>query len=119
MMRLAQDRDGIAKMFDPLPRHMPQLPQNNYLFERVEVKGHDTEGSRASSRMDGQSPLPASAKDKPVTATPNSNVKERLRSLQRVWTAMTKFLASQCGNGRTVDLPLAGKFKKVNKASED
>ena len=31
---------------------------------------------------------------------------------------MTKFLASQCGNGRTVDLPLAGKFKKVKQEAK-
>ena len=31
---------------------------------------------------------------------------------------MTKFLASQCKNGRTVDLPLAGKFK-MRKADGD
>jgi len=39
--------------------------------------------------------------------------KERIRGLQKIWTALTKFIASQCGNGRTVDLPLAGKFKKL------
>jgi len=32
--------------------------------------------------------------------------------MQRVWSAMSKFIASQTANGRTVDLPLAGKFKK-------
>ena len=48
----------------------------------------------------------------PLLATPQSVVKERLRSMQRVWSAMTKFISSQCANGRTVDLPLAGKFKR-------
>ena len=38
--------------------------------------------------------------------------------MQRVWTAMTKFVASQCSNSRTVDIPLAGKFKRL-KTGED
>ena len=38
--------------------------------------------------------------------------------MQRVWGAMTKYITSQCDNGRTVDLPLAGRFKR-QKASED
>ena len=45
-------------------------------------------------------------------------IKERLRSMQRIWAAMTKFVASQCDSGRTVDLPLAGKFKRL-KSAED
>ena len=111
-------------MFDPAPRRPPQISQNNYLFEKVEVRANDSE-SRGSSVRDGQSPLPASAsntKDKPfMTRQPTSstNVKERLRSLQRVWTAMTKFVASQTGSGRTVDLPLAGKFKKIKRTEDE
>ena len=31
---------------------------------------------------------------------------------------MTKFVASQTGSGRTVDLPLAGKFKKIKRTEE-
>ena len=49
MMKLAQDKDGVAKMFDPAPRHVPQLPQNNYLFEKVEIRTNDSE-SRQSVR---------------------------------------------------------------------
>lgn len=47
-----------------------------------------------------------------LKSTPQSAVKERLKQMQRVWSAMTKFISSQCANGRTVDLPLAGKFKR-------
>ena len=45
---------------------------------------------------------------------PPTFVKERLRAMQRLWSAMTKFVSSQCAQGRTVDLPLAGKFKRIN-----
>lgn len=78
-------------MFDPAPRFVPELARNNYLFDRVEVTGSEPE-SRASNR---DSVLPSSKTHDPaVNSTPTSNVKERLRSLQRIWTAMTKFIAS-------------------------
>ena len=32
---------------------------------------------------------------------------------------MTKFVASQTGSGRTVDLPLAGKFKKIKRTEDE
>ena len=43
--------------------------------------------------------------------------KERLKALQKVWIAVTKFIASQCEKGRVVDVPFAGKFKKVRDSS--
>ena len=39
--------------------------------------------------------------------------------MQRVWAAATKFISSQCANGRTVDLPLAGKFKKQSSSNKE
>ena len=36
-----------------------------------------------------------------------------MQALQKVWIAVTKFIASQTEKGRTVDVPFAGKFKKV------
>ena len=43
--------------------------------------------------------------------------KERLKALQKVWIAVTKFIASQCEKGRIVDVPFAGKFKRVKDSS--
>ena len=37
--------------------------------------------------------------------------KEKLKTLQKVWIAVTKFILSQCEKGRIVDVPFAGKFK--------
>ena len=113
MMKLAQEKDGIAKMFDPAPRYIPELPRNNYLFDKVEVNGSESE-----SRQGNREP-PSRAGNFTADGTPSSNVKERLRQLQRIWAAMTKFIASQTGSGRTVDLPLAGKFRKMKENSEE
>lgn len=49
MMKLAQETNGIAKMFDPASRFIPQLPQNNYIFDKVEVTGSESE-SRQGNR---------------------------------------------------------------------
>ena len=43
--------------------------------------------------------------------------KERLKTLQKVWIAVTKFIASQCEKDRVVDLPFAGKFRKIRDSS--
>ena len=37
--------------------------------------------------------------------------------MQKVWIAVTKFIANQCEKGRVVDVPFAGKFKKVKDAN--
>ena len=39
--------------------------------------------------------------------------------MQRLWSATTKFISNQCANGRTVDLPLAGKFKPIKEESNN
>ena len=44
--------------------------------------------------------------------------KERFKALQKLWIAVTKYIASQAEKGRVVDLPFAGKFKKVNDVPE-
>ena len=44
--------------------------------------------------------------------------KERFKALQKLWIAVTKYIASQAEKGRVVDLPFAGKFKKVNEVPE-
>lgn len=36
-----------------------------------------------------------------------------MREINKVWVAIGKFIKAQCDNGKCVDLPLAGKFKKV------
>lgn len=87
---------------------LPDLPVNHHL-KKSEVTDHPQFA-------------PNSVTDKPLGAAVerfgkmNSQqllAKERVRQLQKVWTAMTKFIASQCANGKTVDLPLAGKFRKI------
>ena len=45
--------------------------------------------------------------------------KDKLKALQKVWIAVTKFIANQCEKGRTVDVPFAGKFKKTRESSND
>ena len=45
--------------------------------------------------------------------------KDRMRSYQRVWTAVTKYLVNQCNQGKCVDLPLVGKFRKLNGSDGD
>ena len=44
--------------------------------------------------------------------------KERFKALQKLWIALTKYIASQAEKGRVVDLPFAGKFKKLNEVPE-
>ena len=66
----------MAKMFDPAPRFIPELPRNNYLFEKVEVTGSESE-SRQGNRESGLPP--SRAQDSNVNNTPGSTVKERLR----------------------------------------
>ena len=39
--------------------------------------------------------------------------KERLRDLQKIWSATQKYILSQCSQGRCIDLPLAGRFKRI------
>lgn len=36
----------------------------------------------------------------------------KLKQYNKIWTALTKFLVSQCSRGRCIDFPLAGKFMK-------
>ena len=38
--------------------------------------------------------------------------------MQKIWIAVTKYIASQAEKGRVVDLPFAGKFKKLNEVPE-
>lgn len=99
---------------------MPRVPLNNFLYDQVTINVDEEDvnvslGSRQQLRpsvtekkQDGNIPMEKLKK----TALPQNCVKERLKQMQRVWSAMTKFISSQCANGRTVDLPLAGKFKR-------
>ena len=44
--------------------------------------------------------------------------KDKLKTLQKVWIAVTKFIASQCEKERIVDLPFVGKFRKLRDSSD-
>ena len=101
---------------------MTKLPNNNYLFDNIKV-GIDENQARPELMTPMRSssnanPLRESVTEKRGEKHHSTHVKDRLRQIQRVWTAMTKFVASQTANGRTVDLPLAGKFKKQRKDDE-
>ena len=37
MMQLAQKRDSAAQVFDTMPKNMPRIPQNNFLFDDIKV----------------------------------------------------------------------------------
>ena len=50
MMKMASDREGIAKVFDPAPKRVSQL-SHNQLFEQVEVRALDTEASQRVSSV--------------------------------------------------------------------
>ena len=39
MMQLAQKRESAAKVFDMVPKNMPRVPHNNFLFDEVQVGG--------------------------------------------------------------------------------
>ena len=48
---------------------------------------------------------------------PNNHNKEekskKVWEINKVWAATGKFIKSQCNNGKIVDFPLAGKFRKI------
>ena len=111
MMQIASKHDGPGQIFDAPQKRNPRVPTNNFLFETAYIGGNDDGTSNATGATGSE------YKDEPtVTVSPlkakNDFIKERLRQMQRVWASMTKFISSQCDNGRTVDLPLAGRFKR-------
>ena len=119
MMQLAQKKDGVARIFD-VAEHKPIAnPGNNFLlFDQVDIKNGEVTSdaaSNASKTVTGEEKPVVEASQQKVTAL---MVKDRLKGLQKVWAAMTKLIASQCANGRTVDLPLAGKFRKMTSADD-
>ena len=124
MMQLASKRDSAASVFDTAPKNMPKIAQNNFLFEQVSV-GLDpvtdlppAKSMRSSITVESRSQAMTPIVEKPSAGGGAPTfIKDRLRGMQRIWAAMTKFISSQCANGRTVDLPLAGKFKR-QKAAE-
>ena len=122
-MQLAQKRDSAAQIFDGPTKDNFRIPPNNFLFDSVHVGAEDlTEKNENNAIVQSrQSHLRGSVTDamrSSTTMSPEkksgapSFIKNRLKMMQRIWSATTKFVASQCLNGRTVDLPLSGKFKQ-------
>ena len=100
---------------------MPRVPANNFLFEQVTINGEEDDGTRSNPMRASVTEQGGNKSGLEKLKGPPSYVKDRLRAMQRIWSAMTKYVASQCANGRTVDLPLAGKFKlrKSDKSGDD
>ena len=121
MMQLAQKGDSAAKVFDTTHNPPTRVARNNFLDDQVNVTADDVALGTPESRRNPLRESVTESKSANATAqaplkvghSPAQNfVKERLKGCQKIWMAMTKFIASQCATGRTVDLPLAGKFKR-------
>ena len=114
MMQIASKYDGPGQIFDAPVKKNARVPTNNFLFETAYIGGNEDAKSNATGASGSEYKDEATGAE--VTVSPlkvkQDFIKERLRQMQRVWGAMTKFITSQCDNGRTVDLPLAGRFKR-------
>ena len=116
MMQLANEQDSVAAIFDAPLATPAMISQKNYIQR-------DFGEMKAIIGQEGLKQNPQQSSVTETASNPQNDfkvimIKERLRNMQRIWTAMTKFVASQCSNNRTVDIPLAGKFKRL-KTGED
>lgn len=94
MMQLASKRDSAVSILDVPVKTPTKIPQNNFLLDQVGVKVPD--GKTDSEQHSRQEITGRSSVTENLKTAHTSMVKDRLKAMQRIWVAMTKFVASQC-----------------------